>query len=217
MAGQGITEEAAGLVEMSTSKNVTNISIDVSAFRTIRGRLRLLCYIAASVVATLLVFALIAASSAHANERIESFSTTTSTTQAGGHPTLETDFTLGEPGAPEAAQNVIFNAPRGVFGNPNAISRCTPSLFAMDECPVSSQAGLMTIRANYDHEQNFLLGTAPIYDMETGSEETARFSFVVPTLDIPISIPVGVRTSSDYGLRFTVAEITQAVPLAGEL
>ncbi len=215
MAGQGITEEAAGLVEMSTSKNVTNISIDVSAFRTIRGRLRLLCYIAASVVATLLVFALIAASSAHANERIESFSTTTSTTQAGGHPTLETDFTLGEPGAPEAAQNVIFNAPRGVFGNPNAISRCTPSLFAMDECPVSSQAGLMTIRANYDHEQNFLLGTAPIYDMETGSEETARFSFVVPTLDIPISIPVGVRTSSDYGLRFTVAEITQAVPLAG--
>ena len=43
--------------------------------------------------------------------------------------------------------------------------------------------------------------------------ETARFSFIVPTLDIPIAIPVAVRTGGDYGLRFTVAEITQLIPL----
>ena len=33
-------------------------------------------------------------------------------------------------------------------------------------------------------------------------------------LDIPITIPVAVRTSNDYGLRFTVANITQVTPLA---
>ena len=43
-------------------------------------------------------------------------------------------------------------------------------------------------------------------------EETARFSFIVPTLDIPIAIPVAVRTAGDYGLRFTVSEISQLTP-----
>ena len=43
--------------------------------------------------------------------------------------------------------------------------------------------------------------------------ETARFNFVVPVLGLPIAIPVEVRTGSDYGLRFRVSEITQAIPL----
>jgi hypothetical protein len=58
-----------------------------------------------------------------------------STPQAGGHPDLETSFTFAEPGAPEAAQNVIFNAPTGVFGNPRAITQCAPADFALDQCP----------------------------------------------------------------------------------
>ena len=215
MAGRGTTVEADDQPEMSTPSHTTSNAPITSMRGSDRDCLRFPCTAAACFGAILLLIGVIGASSARASENIESFSTNTSTTQAGGHPDLETAFTLSEPGAPEAARNVIFDAPRGVFGNPNAISRCTASLFALDECPVSSQAGLITIRANYDHEPDLLLGTAPIYDMEPGAEETARFSFIIPTLGIPISIPVGVRTSSDYGLRFTVAEITQAVPLAG--
>ena len=37
----------------------------------------------------------------------------------------------------------------------------------------------------------------------------------MPTLNIPIAIPVTVRTGDDYGLRFTVSDITQLTPLAG--
>jgi hypothetical protein len=37
---------------------------------------------------------------------------------------------------------------------------------------------------------------------------------VVPTLDIPIAVPVSVRTGGDYGLRFSVSEISQLTPLA---
>ena len=44
--------------------------------------------------------------------------------------------------------------------------------------------------------------------------QTALFAFIVPTLDIPIDIPVAVRTGTDYGLRFTVQDITQLTPLA---
>jgi len=170
----------------------------------------------AALAASAILFALAAlATPAFASEDIESFSTTTSTTQAGGHPDLETHFTLADPGSPEVAKNVSFNAPTGFSGNTNAIEQCTSLDFALDQCPSDSQAGLITIYATYEGNPNYLLGTAPLYDLvpQTASE-TARFSFIVPTLDIPINIPVAMRTVSDYGLRFTVADITQQVPLA---
>jgi hypothetical protein len=144
-----------------------------------------------------------------------SFTTTTSETQAGGHPDLTTTFALEAPGNPEAAKNVIFNAPEGVFGNPNALTRCTAADYALHECPVNSQAGLITIKANYEGDENYVLGTAPVFDMIPQENETARFSFITPTVDIPIAIPVAVRTAGDYGLRFSVAEITQLIPLRG--
>jgi len=137
-----------------------------------------------------------------------------STPQAGGHPDLLTSFALQEPGTPEAARNVIFNAPTGVFGNPRAITQCAPADFASDQCPPDAQAGLITIHADYKGNPDYLLGTAPIFSIAPEEGETARFAFVVPVLDIPIAIPVQVRTTSDYGLRFTVKDITQLTPLA---
>jgi hypothetical protein len=156
---------------------------------------------------------LVGASSAQAAIVIEKFETTSNETQAGGHPELRTVFSLANPGAPESAKSVSFVAPEGVFGNPNALTRCTAADFALDQCPVNSQAGLVTIRANYEGNPEFLLGTAPLFDMQPQEEETARFSFIAPLVDIPIAIPVEVQTGSDYSLRFTVSEITQQIPL----
>jgi hypothetical protein len=159
------------------------------------------------------LLALALAGTAQAKITIDSFTTTTSDTQAGGHPDLITEFELSsDPANPEVAKNVIFNAPQGVFGNPNALTRCTAGDFAITACPVNSQAGLITIWAD-DEGTPELLGTAPLFDMVPQINETARFSFIVPTLNIPIAIPVEVRTADDYGLRFSVAEITQLVPL----
>ncbi len=165
-------------------------------------------------IAAVLIAAAFFAGPAKASEAIQSFTTTTSNTQAGGHPNLTTTFALESPGAPEAARNVIFNAPQGVFGNPYAITHCTSADFALDQCPSNSQAGLITVYANYEGSSKYLLGTAPIFDLEPQVSQTALFAFIVPTLNIPISIPVGVRTTTDYGLSFTVQDITQVTPLA---
>ena len=135
--------------------------------------------------------------------------------QAGGHPDLSTSFTLGSPGEPEAARNVVFRAPEGIFGNPNAVTECTSGDFALDQCPSNSQVGVITLNANYENDPNFLLGTAPIFIVEPVGDDTALLAFIVPTLNIPISIPVTVRTASDYGLTFTVSNISQLTPLAG--
>jgi hypothetical protein len=153
---------------------------------------------------------------AHASEAIvpHSFTTTTSTSLAGAHPDLHTVFELETPGEPESAKNVAFNAPEGVFGNTNAITECAPSDFALDQCGVNSQAGLITVYASHAGNPKYLLGTAPVYDLVPEPDQTALFEFIVPTLDIPIAIPVTLRTDTDYGLRFKVSDITQLTPLA---
>jgi hypothetical protein len=162
----------------------------------------------------LLLAGLMVAASASATEGIQSFSVSPSTAQAGGHPDIDVSLSLETPGEPEAAQDVIVNTTQGLFGNPNAITRCSSSDFALNQCASSSQAGLITVYANYKGDPNRLLGTAPVYDRETVGDETALFSFVVPTLGIPVKIPVAVRTAGDFGLRFTVAGLTQLAPLS---
>ena len=94
-------------------------------------------------------------------------------------------------------------------------SRSAPRcVFAQEECaaddPGRSDHGLRPLR----RDPNYLLGTAPIFDLVPSEGETALFGFIVPTLNIPIQIPVAVRTGSDYGLRFKVSEITQVTPLS---
>jgi hypothetical protein len=154
-----------------------------------------------------------AAATAEAAVTIEEFETTSSTSEAGGHPDLFTHFKLGGVGASEVPKNVTFNTPRGLFGNPKVLTTCEPIAFAFNRCASNTQAGLITIHANYKGDPNFLLGTAPIYNVEAGSNEPARFAFVVPVLEIPVALPVAIRSATDYGLRFTVSGITQEAPL----
>jgi hypothetical protein len=164
----------------------------------------------------LTVLAAVLSTPASASEAIESFGVTTTTTRAGEHPDLSASFTLADPGNPEAAEDVTINFPTGVFGNPHAVPLCAASDFALFQCPSGSQVGVVTLRANYGGDPDHLLGTAPVYDVDVQAlGETARLAFVVPTLQIPISVPVQVRTASDYGLRMSISGITQQMPLAG--
>jgi hypothetical protein len=152
---------------------------------------------------------------AQATEPIKSFEVTTSTTQAGGHPDLRSSFELEAPGQPEAAQYVSVQFPRGVFGNPNAATKCSADDFALEACPIDSQVGVVTVRANFAGDERSLLGTAPVFDMDSRSaDETARFAFIAPVANIPINIPIRVRTASDYGLTMTVSGISQVIPLS---
>ncbi len=165
------------------------------------------------LVALALIATASSVASASAAMQITEFETTSSSTLAGAHPNLVTRFKLDRGGSGEVARNVTFEAPQGLFGNPRALLACGAVDFAQQQCPPNSQAGVITIRADYEGQENFLLGTAPVYAVEPGPEEAARFSFYVPVLNIPVAIPVTVRSASDYGLRFTVSGITQAVPL----
>jgi hypothetical protein len=149
-----------------------------------------------------------------ASEPITSYSLGTSTTQAGAHPDITASFQLANPGSPEIAKNVSVNLPAGLFGNPGAIPKCESTNFALNECAPATQAGTVTVSANYEGSESFLLGTSPVYNLEPeGEDETARLGFVAVTVNVPIVIPVTVRAATDYGVRMNVAGIPQSIPL----
>ena len=204
---EGLRQEERQVQEEAEEGQEAARKAQAEGRRTMKARKIILALV--SMIAVLAI-----AAPAQAAIGIESFEVTSSTTLAGDHPDLRTKLRLADPGAPEAASNVTVNLPRGMFGNPNAVTRCTGADFALQQCPVNSQVGVVTVWAAYQADSNTQLGTAPIYNIEPGPEQTALFGFITPKLHNPVSIPVAVRTGSDYGMRFTVSEISQLTPLA---
>ena len=135
------------------------------------------------------------------------------TSRPAATPTSRRGFKVDKPGQPEVVNNVNINMPEGVFGNPGAIFRCRAAIFVVNECQPGAQAGLITIVANYEGNPNFVLGTTPIYNMQVLGDEAARMAFVVPILNVPVIMPINVRSDSDYGLQISVNAISQTVAL----
>ena len=102
----------------------------------------------------------------------------------------------------------------GRLRQPEAVPRCSSIDFALNECPSFTQIGWVGVRGNWEGNPFHVFGTAPLYDLEPTATETVRLAFTVPGVNIPINIPVKVRTESDYGLTLEVTGITQELPLA---
>ncbi len=151
---------------------------------------------------------------AAAELKITQFETFTTSTEAGDHPDLQTKFKFSGAGDPEIAKNISFELPKGFYGNPSVLSQCSSVDFALSLCPPGAQVGFAILNANYESDPNYLLGYAPIYSVDPGAGEAARFAFTAPTLDIPIVMPVRVLAADDYRLQVTFEGATQLAPLA---
>ena len=155
------------------------------------------------------------AAPAWATEGIETFTTTASTSAAGGHPNIETNIVLENPGSPEAAKDVIVNTPEGVFGNPRSVVAVHLAAIRPRAVPVGLASG-----PDHDPRQQRRQSELPtwngadLHDAARSGDDRRLCAFIVPTLNIPINIPITARTGGDYGLRFTVADITQLTPFA---
>jgi hypothetical protein len=155
------------------------------------------------------------ASSASASPQFAEYQVGSSNSQAGAHPDLNVRMRLENAAEPEVVRDLTFNLPQGVFGNPGSIYKCPADDFALNQCQPGSQAGIVSIVSNYEGTPNTVLGSAPVYNMFTISEdETARLAFVAPVVNIPIGIPVSVRSGSDYGLKMEVHSISQTIALS---
>lgn len=156
------------------------------------------------------------AGTAGAAPPIESSSFTLSSGQAGAHADLSVSVTLQHPGfmevIMEAVKDLLIDLPPGYFIYPSFHARCTATQWDEAECPVGSQVGLVTVRGSYKGDHEFVLGTAPVHLLAPEGEELARLGFVVPTIEVPVEVPVTPRPG-DYALNLALESLPAAVPL----
>ena len=111
---------------------------------------------------------------ANAAFKINAFSVTPSTTQAGGHPNLTINIDpdahnfpqTGEPCECNDVKDIHVEFPAGLIGNPHATPQCSDAGFLRFECPSDSQVGIVEIWAGIGGETVFRFGkVVPVYNM----------------------------------------------------
>lgn len=156
---------------------------------------------------------------------IESVGVSLSTTEAGAHPDFGLDVAVKQnPKSPTnvfglhnsyaATQNIRFNLPPGLIGDPNAVGavqQCSVQQLASfaepgGGCPNGSQIGVTKVIA-YELEQEF---HEPVYMMvPPGGDVVARVGTIAGIF--PTFIDFRLRSGSDYGIT---GEVTNAPALA---
>ena len=137
-------------------------------------------------------------------------------TQAGGHPfEAFTDINFrqharsdaGQPVPDESVRTVQVDLPVGLVGNPQNVPQCTRDQInqGLGACPDNTQVGTTTLKVN-GVEAPF-----PVWNMKPPPGVAAQFAFVplIPRVFLNASV------RPDGGLRVTIPNISQALPLTG--
>jgi hypothetical protein len=151
--------------------------------------------------------------------------------QAGAHPfELRTDFELTRlVGQNPELGNIVnrphgriktveVTLPRGLVGNPEALPKCDPSLFAQNgatpsstACPSNTQVGYLNITVN------FLIGTfsrIPIYNLEPPKGVPADFAFNAAGF-VQAHIYPNVDPAQNYAIKGVSPNIGNLIDVLG--
>jgi hypothetical protein len=148
--------------------------------------------------------------------------------RAGTHPfQLTTSLAFNQNTGEEPValpRNLQFNLPPGLIGNPQATPRCSETRFdtlessteeallAVNQCPGNTAVGIaqVTVTEPFLSAAPFAV-TVPVFNMEPGPGEPARFGLLV--VKVPVVLDTSVRTGGDYGVTVSVKNASQAAGL----
>jgi hypothetical protein len=146
--------------------------------------------------------------------------------QAGSHPfqaTFQVDLNEGEAftgltGEPEVEPAGLIKTfrsslPPGFVGDAVAFPRCSLPEFQAKSCPEGSIVGVAVVRVNEPTEVGLKSFAVPVFNLEAGAGEPARFGFL-PTKETPVFLDTSVRSGGDYGVT---AQTSNIVQVAGDL
>ncbi|MGE5527105.1 MAG: hypothetical protein ACM3Q9_00390 [Methanosarcina sp.] len=156
-----------------------------------------------------------------------SFSSDTSTTQAGAHANASVGFSLitnrrressgtevVEPAG--ALRDIIVDTPPGLIGSAAAAPKCNFSQFSSGTCPASTIVGLenlqMGIGAVGPGSAPYVFGL-PLYNLTAPDGVPAEFGFKV--LTISVILRAKVRSGGDYGLTISGGPNSEAAAIYG--
>jgi hypothetical protein len=183
---------------------------EMATMRIRRSRLGLL--------GTVVALATIAPAAAQADSfGIDTFTTTTSSAQAGGHPDLTTvtTFKTNPDGNPIGRnKDLTVTLPQGFLGNPQNVPVCHMSQFLGNfACDPSTQVGTLVL--------HFWVNGTPsdfplnVYHVDTQPGHAASFATValIPTVMINADIGPG----HGYELTTSLRAASEGIPLAGSV
>jgi hypothetical protein len=140
--------------------------------------------------------------------------------QAGSHPYAakfaftfnQTTNSEGKPVPDAAVKNLEVDLPPGLVGDPGSVPACLASEFQDSPlfeqgCPGGSQIGTMKL------ETTLAEVTLPIFNLEPPPGSVAQFG--VLAIVAPMMMDASVRSDGDYGLRMTMHNLSQLLPVAG--
>jgi hypothetical protein len=178
----------------------------------------------AALVLTLALAGLGAQAQADPNEYgIKAASASTSTDRGGAHPDFDISFELKtekEEGKrlPSTSAEIGFELPPGLLANLKAVPKCTTAQLVETDtndptnatgCPQDSQAGITLVRLFNEGGLNGF--TEPVFNMEPGYGEPARFGFIADRL--PVIIDTELQPGREYGVRASVRGAASLIPL----
>ena len=175
------------------------LHIPGSSRRFVGGTARRLCLLTAVFAACLAAMG----PAALANTPITSFTAVPSTTQAGGHPDLELQFSVKNRILQQSqsacncedVKDALVHLPAGFIGNPHATPQCSIADFSADSCSVDSQVGIVNVTAGAVGNFNTIL-----YNLVPPPTVAGLLGFKVFLFNTPQLTVLTARTGSDYGL-----------------
>src|SRR5664280_136753 len=156
--------------------------------------MRLFCQ--ASLLAALVVLAL-GTGLARADFGVSSFTTATSSTQAGGHPDVTTTFTFNSHPDPFGAEvpdggvkDIILKLPPGLAADPHGAATCPRAVFGLlgTACDPSSQVGVANIGLPRLGEG---AGEGGVFNISPSSGEPAALGIATHGADQSIDVAAG--------------------------
>jgi hypothetical protein len=97
----------------------------------------------AAVAVPVAILLLWAASPADSAVSVSRFAVTPSTTQAGGHPTVDLSVTFDPPTSD--VRGIVLHLPAGLVANARAAPTCRSELLLSDLCPLSTRVGTVSL------------------------------------------------------------------------
>lgn len=138
-------------------------------------------------------------------------SVTLSSTQAGGHPDLTVDFEMKrkENGfADGEARDIAVTLPPGIAGSATAVPRCSHEQLVFNDCPLSSQVGVLNISllvGSYRYTQ-----PVSIFNLDPPASVAAEFAGNFTLLNVYFKVTVD---PDGYRLRTVVPSLPTAFPV----
>jgi hypothetical protein len=145
---------------------------------------------------------------------IASFALRTSSTQAGAHADLTTEFRLNTTASGEpigALKDLRVQLPSGFIGNPQAVPKCTLLEFESWNCKPSAQVGGLKLSLYESGPVESL--PIPVYNVTPSRGHVATFA--VSLLLAKIMFQVDISRDGSYELTTAAHDLTTLLPVVG--